>query len=130
MAVAKIMSADEALSGMRGKLAAKGLPPGIIQAILDAIMGLFKSFCPALSPAPADLKALVKDGLDAYENDRTTRDRIVLRRHLRRTLGFFSRNLDSAEGACWAVGAETPEDEVAKYAAAWQANRGSLEDGE
>lgn len=122
----RTMTADEALSGLRGKLAAKGLPPGIIQAILDALMGLFKSFCPMLAPEPAALKAVAKAGHEAFQADQPTRERVLFRRALRRHLGFFSRWMDSAEGAGWAVGAETPDDEIARYAAVWQREQGSI----
>lgn len=122
------MTANEALAGMSSKLRARGLPPGIIQAILDAIMSLFKQFCPAMAPAPTDLKSIAQAGLEAYDADASTRERIVLRRQLRRHLGLFSRHLDHAEGACWAIGAGSTDEEVASYAAVWQANKDSLDD--
>lgn len=124
------MTSNEALAGLKTKFQAKGLPPGIIQAILEAIIALFKQFCPAMTPAPTELQSVARSGLAAYQADNTTRDRVVLRRQLRRHLGFFSRYLDRAEGACWEIGSEASQKEIVAYSEAWTAERDSLDDAD
>lgn len=122
----KLMTADDALAGMGAKLQAKALPPGLIPAILEAVIGLFKSFCPTMAAEPGTMKATAKAGLQASKAGEFTIQRFHLRRALRRHMGFFSRNVDEAESALWEIAAETPDDEISRYAAVWQAHRDTI----
>ena len=136
--MARQMTANEAMGSLRQKMASElppdfvaALPPGVFQGIIEALLALFKQFCPALSPGLTALKKVAEDGLAAYENDESTRERTHLRRRLWRRLPFSERrNLYTIEGACWRAGAKTSTNEIVQLNTVWDTEKDSLEDSD